>query len=72
MGTAATPVRVLVVDDSAVFRETTRELLDAAAGLQWIGEACCGEDGVRQAAALEPDLVLMDIRMPGIGGTRDG
>ena len=65
---AATAVRVLVVDDSPVFREAARELLETIAGFRWIGDAVCGEDGVQQAARLTPDLVLMDVRMPGIGG----
>lgn len=66
--TAATAVRVLVVDDSKVFRDAARELLETTAGFRWIGDAGCGEDGVQQAAWLTPDLVLMDVRMPGIGG----
>jgi CheY-like chemotaxis protein len=61
-------VRVLVVDDSLPFREATRELIQGTAGFEWIGDANCGEVGVEQAARLEPDLVLMDVRMPGIGG----
>jgi DNA-binding NarL/FixJ family response regulator len=61
-------VRVLVVDDSLPFREATRELIQRTAGFAWIGDANCGEDGIEQAARLEPDLVLMDVRMPGIGG----
>ena len=64
----STPVRVLVVDDSLAFREAARELIGATAGFEWIGEAASGEDGVQQAALLEPDLVLMDVRMRGIGG----
>jgi DNA-binding NarL/FixJ family response regulator len=62
------PVRVLVVDDSLPFREAARELIQSTAGFEWIGEAASGEDGVTQAALLAPDLVLMDVRMPGIGG----
>jgi DNA-binding NarL/FixJ family response regulator len=61
-------VRVLVVDDSLPFREATRDLIQGTAGFEWIGDAKCGEDGIEQAARLEPDLVLMDVRMPGIGG----
>jgi DNA-binding NarL/FixJ family response regulator len=61
-------VRVLVVDDSLPFREAARELVQGTAGFEWIGDANCGEDGVEQAVRLEPDLVLMDGRMPGIGG----
>ena len=61
-------VRVLVVDDQLAFRDAARELIEAAAGFEWIGGASCGEEGVQQAERLRPDLVLMDIRMPGIGG----
>jgi DNA-binding NarL/FixJ family response regulator len=67
--TAPAPaVRVLVVDDSLSFRQAMRVLVDATAGFEWIGDANCGETGVEQAARLNPDLVLMDVRMPGIGG----
>ena len=62
------PVRVLVVDDQVVFRDAAREVIDATSGFEWLGDASCGEDGVEQAERLQPDLVLMDVRMPGIGG----
>lgn len=65
---AASAVRVLVVDDSLPCREAIRTLIRGMAGFEWIGDANCGEDGVEQAARLAPDLVLMDVRMPGIGG----
>jgi DNA-binding NarL/FixJ family response regulator len=61
-------VRVLVVDDSLPFREATRDLIQGTAGFEWIGDATSGEAAIEQAARLEPDLVLMDVRMPGIGG----
>jgi DNA-binding NarL/FixJ family response regulator len=61
-------IRVLVVDDSLPFREATRDLIEQTPGFQWIGDANSGEEGVEQAARLAPDLVLMDVRMPGIGG----
>lgn len=61
-------VRVLVVDDSVPFREATRELIQSTAGFEWIGDATSGEAALEQVARLEPDLVLMDVRMPGIGG----
>ncbi len=67
--TASAPtVRVLVVDDSVPFREAMRVVIDATRGFEWVGDATCGERGVEQAARLRPDLVLMDVRMPGIGG----
>jgi DNA-binding NarL/FixJ family response regulator len=67
--TASAPaVRILVVDDSLPCREAIHALIDATAGFEWIGEATCGEKGVEEAARLGPDLVLMDIQMPGFGG----
>lgn len=62
------PVRVLVVDDQPPFHEAARAVIDATAGFEWIGEAWRGEEAVEQAERLRPDLVLMDVRMPGIGG----
>jgi CheY-like chemotaxis protein len=62
------PVRVFVVDDARVYLDVARDLIDATPGFDWIGEASCGENAVEQVERLGPDLVLMDIRMPGIGG----
>lgn len=67
-GSVGPNVRVLVVDDSLPFRDAAHTLIDATDGFAWIGGASCGEEGVEQAERLRPDLVLMDIRMPGIGG----
>jgi CheY-like chemotaxis protein len=66
--TMSASIRVLVVDDSLPFREATRDLIEGTPGFEWIGDANCGEEGIEQAARLAPDLVLMDVRMPGIGG----
>jgi DNA-binding NarL/FixJ family response regulator len=68
LSASSASVRVLVVDDSLPFREATREMIQGTAGFEWIGDANSGEAGVEQAARLKPDLVLMDVRMPGIGG----
>ena len=65
---SAPTVRVLVVDDQLAFHDVARELIDATVGFEWVGGASCGEEGVEQAERLRPDLVLMDVRMPGIGG----
>lgn len=62
------PVTVLVVDDQAVFRRTARRLLAAAAGFQLCGEAASGDEALRKAAELRPDLVLLDVRMPEMDG----
>lgn len=62
------PIRVLLVDDHAVVREGTRQLLDREADIAVVGEASNGEEAVRLAQTLQPDVVVMDVRMPGIGG----
>ena len=59
---------MLVADDQAPFRRAARARSRATAGFELVGEATSGEDAVALAAALVPDLVLLDIRMPGIGG----
>jgi DNA-binding NarL/FixJ family response regulator len=59
---------VLVVDDHDAFRQIARAVVEATAQLVVVGEASSGEAGIDLAAVEEPDLVLMDVRMPGIGG----
>jgi len=61
-------VRVLVVDDQRPFRVAASAVLRRTPGFVLVGEASSGEEALEQAAALAPDLVLMDITMPGIGG----
>ena len=61
-------VSVLVVDDQAPFRFAARAVIKRADGFELIGEAESGEQAVDLAAELRPDLVLMDINMPGING----
>jgi DNA-binding NarL/FixJ family response regulator len=61
-------IRVLIVDDQSLFREGLRTLLSAQPDLKVIGEAANGEEALRQAASLRPDVVLMDLRMPGMDG----
>jgi CheY-like chemotaxis protein len=68
LGSMSPTVRVLVVDDQRVFLEAARALIDATTGFEWVGDASCGEEGVEEAERLRPDLVLMDVHMPGIGG----
>jgi DNA-binding NarL/FixJ family response regulator len=62
------PIRVLVVDDQELVRSGFCVILDAADGITVVGEAGNGEAAVSQVAAHEPDVVLMDIRMPGMDG----
>ncbi|MDI3317860.1 MAG: response regulator transcription factor [Bacillota bacterium] len=62
------PVRTLVVDDSALARRAIRTVLEEAPDFAVVGEAASGEEALRVAGELAPDLVLMDVRMPGIGG----
>ncbi len=61
-------VRVLVVDDQRPFRVAASAVLRTTPGFELAGEAASGEEAVERVAALTPDLVLMDISMPGIGG----
>ncbi|HUF13943.1 MAG TPA: response regulator transcription factor [Longimicrobiales bacterium] len=62
------PIRVLLADDHAVLRAGLRALIDAEPDLHVVGEASTGEEAVDQAALLRPDVVLMDLSMPGAGG----
>ncbi|MGW2664243.1 response regulator [Nocardia tengchongensis] len=63
-------IRVLIVDDQQLVRAGLRMLCDTAADLEVIGEASGGSDAVRLAADLTPDVILMDLRMPGMDGIR--
>ena len=65
---APAPIRVLVVDDQELVRSGFCVILDAAEGITVVGEAANGEAAVSQVAAHRPDVVLMDIRMPGMDG----
>jgi two-component system, NarL family, invasion response regulator UvrY len=61
-------VGVLTVDDQASFRDVARTVIEATAGFELLGEAGCGEEALALADELEPDLVLLDVRMPRIDG----
>ena len=61
-------VRVLIVDDQEPFRSAARMVVEMSDGFEVVGEAESGEEGVELAAELHPDLVLMDVYLPGIDG----
>lgn len=64
------PIRVLIVDDHPIVRRGLRAALAADPGIEVVGEAATGTDAVAQAAAVGPDLVLMDLNLgPGMSGT---
>ena len=65
---SSSTVGVLIVDDQLPFLVAARRLIESTPGFEAVGEATSGERAVTLAAALRPDLVLMDVRMPGLGG----
>ena len=64
----ARPIRVLTADDHPGFLATARDLIRATPGFETVAEATSGERAVALTARLHPDLVLLDVHMPGIGG----
>ena len=63
-----TKIRVLIADDHGLMREGVKALLAATEDLEVVGEAEDGEEAIREVRRLEPDVVLMDVAMPGLGG----
>ena len=61
-------ISVLLTDDHALVRSGIRRLLEDSGRVEIIGEADSGEEGVKLALELKPDVILMDVSMPGIGG----
>jgi DNA-binding NarL/FixJ family response regulator len=64
----SSPIRVLIADDHQIVREGLRTVLSQEPELSVVGDAASGEEAVALARALEPDVVLMDLVMPGLGG----
>jgi DNA-binding NarL/FixJ family response regulator len=60
--------KVLVVDDHELVRTGISRMLNDVSGLKVVGEACDGEEAVQKVRSLSPDVVLLDLKMPGIGG----
>jgi two-component system, NarL family, nitrate/nitrite response regulator NarL len=67
-GNAPVPIRILLVDDHALFRKGIASLLAAEPGFEVVGEAGDGEQAIERAQELMPDLILMDVNMPGVSG----
>jgi two-component system chemotaxis response regulator CheB len=68
MGEGGPPIRVLLVDDSAMMRRVLRARLSAEADIVVVDEAADGAEGVRKAEEHAPDVVLLDLEMPRVGG----
>ncbi|MGZ3442096.1 MAG: response regulator, partial [Polyangia bacterium] len=68
MTSPAAPTRVFVIDDSPMFREMLRDIIEAEGDIVVVGEASSGDAALAQVSSLRPDLVTVDIEMPGVGG----
>jgi DNA-binding NarL/FixJ family response regulator len=64
------PVRVVLVEDSQVFRETLQLLLGLRPGIEIVASVATGKEAVQACARLRPEVVLMDYRMPGLNGAQ--
>jgi NarL family two-component system response regulator LiaR len=66
----ADPIRVLIADDHAVVREGLRTFLDLQDGIEVVGEAADGDEAIREAERLQPDVILVDLVMPRLDGVQ--
>ena len=62
------PIRVLIADDHVFYREGVRSLLSSSPEISVVGEASSGEEAILRADELKPDVILMDLKMPGMNG----
>ena len=65
-----TDIRVLLADDHSLVRRGFRRLLDDEPGIQVVGEACSGTEAIDLARKIRPDIIIMDMSMPGLNGTQ--
>jgi DNA-binding NarL/FixJ family response regulator len=65
---AMVPIRILIVDDHPIMRVGVAALISSSKEMECVGQAGSGEEAIAQHALLKPDLTLMDLRLPGIGG----
>src|SRR4051812_28303372 len=61
-------VRVVTVDDQPAFRMAARAIIDSTPGFELVGESADGAAGLELVSEVDPDLVLLDVRMPGLDG----
>jgi DNA-binding NarL/FixJ family response regulator len=62
------PIRVLIADDHPLYRDGLRTMLERAPETEIVGEATTGDEAITLADALQPDVALMDVQMPGVNG----
>src|SRR3970282_891184 len=62
------PIRILIADDHPFYREGVRTMLSIVPEIEIVGEAASGDEAIVRAATLQPDVILMDLKMPGVNG----